>query len=57
MTDYDNLKNIFEMAEVLTKEGEKTLEILTVDETANKTVNIIFSFNRDEELIEVYVEE
>lgn len=55
--DFDNLKEIFEMAEVLSNETHDTLEILTVDESANKTVTVIFSFNKERELIEVYVEE
>jgi hypothetical protein len=55
--DFDKLKDIFEMAEVLTNEGHDTLEILTVDETANKTLTVIFSFNKERELIEVYAEE
>lgn len=57
MTDYDTLKDVFELAEVLTNETESTLELLTVDESSNKSVTIVFSFNKKNELMEVYVEE
>ena len=57
MTDFDTLKEIFEMAEVLNSEENNQLEILTVDEHSNKTANVIFTFNKDKELVGVYVEE
>ena len=55
--DFDKLKDIFEMSEVLSNETHDTLEMITVDETANKTVTVIFAFNKERELVEVYVEE
>jgi len=56
MTDYDKLKDILEMAEVLTNDYQDTLEVLAVDENTNKTSTVVFSFNKQRELIEVYLE-
>lgn len=55
--DFETLRDIFTMAEVLTSDNEDVLEILTVDEHSNKTARVIFKFNEDKELTEVYVEE
>mgnify|MGYP003442701900 CR=1 FL=1 len=57
-TDFDTLKDIFEMAEVLTHEGENTLEISAFDERTNKIGIITFRFNDNRELTEdVTIEE
>lgn len=57
MNDFETLKNIFEMAEVLELEGENTLELLTTDEKSGKSATVIFNFNELGDLTEVYVQE
>jgi hypothetical protein len=57
MTDYDKLKDVFEIAEVLSNEFQDTLEVIAVSETTNKAMNVVFSFNKQRELVEVYIEE
>lgn len=57
MTDFEKLKDIFIMAEVLNSEDNGQLEILTVDELSDKTATVIFKFNGDNELTEVSVAE
>lgn len=56
MTDFYKLKDVFEMAEVLSYESDNTLEIATVDATTDQTCNVVFTFNEELELTEVYVE-
>lgn len=55
MSDYDSLKDIFEMAEVLESTGESTLKILAPSEENNNVTEVYFKFNKDKELVEVYV--
>lgn len=57
MTDFNTLREIFEMAEVLTSDDNDQLEIVTVDEHTNKTATVVFNFNEHSELTEVYVQE
>jgi len=57
MNDFETLKEIFEMAEVLSSENDGQLEIVTVDEHSNKTATVVFDFNKSNELTEVYVQE
>lgn len=57
MNDFETLKDIFTMAEVLSFENDGVLTIVTVDENSNKTASVVFNFNTDKELTEVYVEE
>ncbi len=56
MSEYEKLKDMLEMAELLTAEFESTLEVETYNETTDKTSKIIFEFGPDQELENVYVE-
>jgi hypothetical protein len=56
MNDYDNLKDILEIAEVLSGELERKLEVKAVNETTNEILTVVFEFNRDNELTGVYLE-
>ena len=56
MTDYDKMKDIFEMAEILENFGGKSLTISVVQ--PDKLVfQVKFLFNRDLELVEAITEE
>lgn len=56
MSDYNKLREVFEMAEVLDEELPENLISKTVNISTDTVVNVIFSFNEQEELIGVYVE-
>jgi hypothetical protein len=56
MNDYDKLKDILEIAEVLSGELERKLEVKAVNETTNEILTVVFEFNRDNELTGVYLE-
>lgn len=55
--DFNILKEVFEMAELLEYETDGCLELQTVDERTDKTARVIFNFNADGELSEVLVRE
>lgn len=52
MNDFEILKDVFEMAEVLIREDDNTLEISAFDERTNKIGTITFRFNDQKELTE-----
>jgi len=53
MSDFNKLKDIFEMAEVLEREGDNYLEVSAPNELEQRTVVVRFTFNDSNELIEV----
>lgn len=57
MTDFESLRNIFEMSEFLEFEDDDSLEIVTIDERSGQTATITFNFNDEGELIQVFVQE
>lgn len=57
MNDYDELKERLEMAELLTAEFEYTLEVETYTLPFDKIVKVIYEFNDDKELINIFVQE
>jgi hypothetical protein len=56
MSDFKDLREVLEMAEVLDDEYEQNLVCKTVNITNDTVVNVLFTFNEDNELIGVYVE-
>ncbi len=56
MTEYFKIKECFEMAEVLTNETENTLEIKTIEEPSGDMVTVMFIFDHDKNLSNVFVE-
>lgn len=56
MTDYLRLKDIFEMAEVLSNEIDQTLEVECVETHSGEVKTVVFAFNAQRELVEVYIE-
>ncbi len=56
MNEYEKLKDLLEMAELLTAEFDNTLEVETYNETTNTPSKIIFEFDEDQELENIYVE-
>lgn len=50
--DYNTLREIFEMAEILVDEGDNSLEIEGVDEKTGNPARIVLNFNDDSELID-----
>lgn len=57
MNDYDTLKDILEIAELLSLETDDTLEVLTYNETTGKAATVIYTFNDDGELVNIYTED
>lgn len=57
MTDYLKLKDVFEMAEILENVTDDSLELQLVNDTDDKTVNVIFQFDEEGYLTGAYVEE
>lgn len=57
MTDYDTQKDILEMAEVLTAEFENRLEVETYNDTTGRQTKVVFEFNEDKELTNIFVED
>lgn len=58
LNDFDTLKEIFEMAEVLDFEGSDYLEIMAFDERTNNNATVTFKFNEEGELLgEINVQE
>lgn len=57
MTDFNTIKDILEMSELLDDFTEHSLIVTTVDKDDTKTVSITFEFNDDKELINIYTEE
>lgn len=57
MTDFNTIKDILEMSELLDDFTEHLLIVKTVDKDDTKTVNITFEFNEDKELINIYTED
>lgn len=55
--DYEVLKEVLEVAEVLTLETESTLEVATYHEITGKSTTVVFHFNPSMELINVYATE
>lgn len=53
MSEYLQLKQIFEMAEVLEDFTDDTLTISSVNQDDTKVIKTTFSFNQDKELTEV----
>lgn len=57
MNDFETVKDILEIAEVLTDERENVLEVMTYCNNTGKTSNVIFEFNDAQELTNIYTED
>lgn len=57
MTDYKTLKEMLIMAEVLTGEFENKLEVKTYTEPTEHLQTVVFEFNDENELINIFIEE
>lgn len=53
MTDYDKLKDVFEMAEILESEGTRTLEVTARNEDDTELYKVQFIFTENKDLVEV----
>lgn len=56
MNNFDNLKDILEMAELLDSELENSLEVVTVNADDTSSVRVVFVFDDDKNLIGIYTE-
>ncbi len=56
MSDKDKLREILTMAEVLTIELAKEFVVETYNDSNNKTTEVIFVFDDNDQLIEIFVE-
>ena len=57
MTDRDQIKDVLEIAELLSSESEDVLEVVTVNRKTDEVVTVIFNFNSDGELTEIVTED
>lgn len=57
MSDYQALKEAFEMAEILADDSKNNFYIEISNTDGSKVYPILFKFNPDEELVEAYVED
>lgn len=56
MTDFDKIKDILEMAELLEDEFENNLIVRTVNAQDDAVVNVVFVFDDEAQLIGMYTE-
>lgn len=57
LNDFETLKEVFEMAEVLTAEYQDRLELQTYNDSTGRFNRVVFKFNDDFELTEVVSED
>lgn len=57
MNEFENLRDIFETAEILTAEYDDKLEIEVFNESTDKYNLVTFIFNSDFELVNVLAED
>lgn len=56
MTDFEKIKDVLEMAELLEEEFSNHLRVVTVNSTDDATVNVIFVFDDEQQLVGMYTE-
>lgn len=56
MTDFKTVRDILEMAELLEEEFDNSLTVKTVNSTDDATVNVVFVFDDEEQLVGMYTE-
>lgn len=56
MTDFEKIRDILEMAELLETEFDNNLIVKTVNAADDKTVNVVFVFDDEDQLVGMYTE-
>lgn len=57
MNDYEEFKDRLEMAELLTQESETRLEVETYNDTIGGKTTVVYEFNDEQELVNIFVED
>lgn len=56
MTDFEKIRDILEMAELLDGEFDNQLTVVTVNAQDDATVSVVFVFDDEQQLVGMYTE-